>query len=81
MTEGHKHRVVRLKDGWLYRALKHPLAWSRDYERLDASPYPWRAKNEQAFKDGLREQPYCLSLLGILHRWTGLTITLKERDA
>lgn len=79
MTEGHTHRRVRMKrSSRLYRMLTRPLVWSEDYAALDASPYPWRAKDEAAFRQGVRDQPYCLSALGILHRWTGLTLHLMD---
>lgn len=69
MTDGHKHRVVRVKKGSLvYRLLRYPLIFTDDRARVEESPYPY---GESAVTSGV----YYLSLLGILHRWTGLTLT------
>ena len=79
MTSGHKHRIVTVPswDTWYVRLLRKPLWHCRDIRRVDESPYPYGpcAKTKRA-------NPTCwtLSLLGILHRWTGLTLYVEEGD-
>lgn len=75
MTDGHKHRHVRVKkDGLAVRVLCAPLFTTTNFERIDASPYPYGPTDEEAFRAGERDQPFYLSILSILHRWTGLTL-------
>lgn len=70
MTEGHKHRLVRVTPR-VMRLMRKPLIHCRDLDRVDASPYPYGPCNLSFGKN-----PTCwtLSLLSILHRWTGLTL-------
>ena len=72
MTTGHKHRHLKVKKGGLiFRVLRKPLWYTRDVDRVDASPYPY----------GLSEsRGYYLSLLGVLHRWTGLTLDTRSKQ-
>jgi len=75
MTEGHKHRTVTLRvntrlGGAVRAVLLKPRFHSTDLARVEASPYPYGLCREHL-------GCYYLSLLSILHRWTGLT--LKEK--
>lgn len=82
MTTGHKHRVVRIRKGSrLHVLLTQPLVWSHeDLSRVDNSPYPWGPSNEALFqRDPAAPQPFYLSALSILHRWTGLTLQPEEK--
>lgn len=68
MTQGHKHRMVKVKPGGLIHVvLTRPLVHSRDLPRVDRSPYP---------HGPCEDHPGCyyLSALSVLHRWTGLTL-------
>lgn len=75
MTDGHKHRLLRVKRGGrLYRVLRHPLWHCRDLDRVNRSPYPYGPC-------ALSTEPvtcWTLSPLGILHRWTGLTLFVPD---
>lgn len=76
MSAGHAHRHVRVPHTrvWYVRALRAPLVHVRNRARVEASPYPYG------------ECPYSprpvacwtLSALGILHRWTGLTLEVTD---
>lgn len=68
MSEGHKHREVTVKRGRLVRFLTKPRWHTHDIVRVDASPYPYGQS---------RCGGYYLSILGVLHRWTGLTLKVK----
>lgn len=80
MTDGHKHHFVvvpskstplaRLAD-WARRPL--PLMHFTNLARVDASPYPYRPCDEH-------ERCWCLTPLGIAHRWTGLTLIFEPSE-
>jgi hypothetical protein len=87
MTEGHKHRELRVrKGGLIQRALTRPLYHTRttDYDasrakfdRIDRSPYPYGPCQNP---DHSTASVHCwyLSALSILHRWTGLTLRFPD---
>lgn len=88
MTEGHKHREVKVRsfDTRLVRLLRRPVLHvlvifpsgnenHEAMERVDASPYPYGPCPRTDPK-----HPTCwvLTPLGILHRWTGLTLRTPD---
>jgi hypothetical protein len=90
MTEGHRHRLVNVPswDTWYVRALRYPLFHCRDQNRVERSPYPYGPCRKRAVDKG-GEGSACLghcdcwtlSVLSVLHRWTGLTLaTHKASD-
>lgn len=83
MTDGHKHRhvVVPSWDRWYVRLLRKPLLHSTNYARVDRSPYPYGPCADPKCKNSYRMPPpdcWVLTPLGILHRWTGLTLEVIE---
>lgn len=87
MTDGHKHRIVRINPstrtgGALYAFLRKPRFHTTDLARVDASPYPYGPCREHPlnWKDAPVEAPECytLSVLSVLHRWTGLTLVWRN---
>ena len=81
MTTGHKHRIVTVRSGrvgrLVRRALSTPLVHRTDLEQVDASPYPYGpCANE--YHNNRGRDCYYLSLLSVLHRWTGLTLYYSE---
>lgn len=73
MTAGHQHRLVRVKDGGLvHRALRYPL--------LTTGRAGW-VKNSIFVFGPVEDAPgrWNLTLLGILHGLTGLTLTTQRR--
>jgi hypothetical protein len=76
MTEGHRHRTVRVRHGGrLRRFLTKPRWHTTDIRRVDLSPYPYGMCTQHHSLTW----PECwyLSILSILHRWTGLTLEVK----
>ena len=79
MTDGHKHRhvVVPSWDKGYVSALRRPL-WHQPVftqgteDRVTASPYPYGPCEKG------HDRCWVLTPLGILHRWTGLTLEVKE---
>lgn len=77
MTEGHKHRTVEVKRGSLvYRLLKKQFFVTASGDRAEKSrfvygpaPCPARGCTDM--------NRYGLSLLGLLHPLTGLTLEVK----
>lgn len=72
MTDGHQHIVVQLSADvrWqkrLLRFLTKPRYWTNDRRKADLSPYPY----------GVDRDCYYLSILSVLHRWTGLTLKVE----
>lgn len=69
MTDGHKHRTVKIRswDAWWVRALRKPLFHTTNVVRVDPSPYPYGPC-------AIHHDCWTLTPLGILHRWTGLTL-------
>lgn len=84
MTPGHRHRTLKVNpDGMALRILTRPLiTLGREHlERVEASPYPYGVLIEGQRLRGNRlshlpdpREVYVLTALGILHRWTGLTL-------
>lgn len=82
MTTGHKHRVLTLHvesrtHMALHRVLRKPRFWTTDIDRVDRSPYPYGRGGISADENTDR---FYLSLLSILHRWTGLTLIVLEEE-
>lgn len=83
MTTGHKHRhlVVASFETRLVRLLRKPLRHETNIVKVDVSPYPYGpCPGEKGCPHRLlHPRPDCwtLSLLGILHRWTGLTLKVE----
>lgn len=72
MTGGHKHRLIGVRNGsWLYRVLRYPILHTRNIRWADES----RLVFGPCEKHG--DDCWCLSLLGLLHGLTGLTIEVK----
>jgi hypothetical protein len=71
MTPGHKHRYVTIRQGGLlYRVLRKPF--------LETTNRTWVERSKMVFgvvdKTEHEHEHYTLSLLGILHGLTGLTL-------
>lgn len=90
MTEGHKHRTVRIhKDDFLLKILTKPLPFGKkNYAQLakvEASPYPyrtyingsWVADKNLPTEPGKNEE-YRLTMLALLHRWFGLVLDVHK---
>ena len=67
MTMGHKHIEVKVKNPRLIGFLRKPRYRTTDKWRVYYSPYPYTRESKGV---------YHLSLLGVLHRWTGLTLVV-----
>lgn len=77
MTPGHKHRTLAVQDGRrLVRFLRRPRWSTRDARRVNRSPYPYGVNPST---NHLVDETYYLSILGVLHRWTGLTLEVGPR--
>lgn len=82
MPEGHKHRVWRVPsfDVWYVRLLRLPLlhrtvVTPEQHRAVDRSPYPYGlCTSSEAY--GIK--CYTLSPLGVLHRWFGLTLLVRD---
>lgn len=76
MTAGHRHRHIRVREGSLpYRVLRKPLLVLSDKHTayVDRSRLVFGTRVSKAD----HHDEYTLSLLGILHGLTGLTIKTK----
>lgn len=73
MTEGHKHRFVTTTSGsWLERVLTRTIVWrSRDLAKVEASRFVYKPDPDEQGR-------YLLSLLGLLHALTGLTLYVPD---
>lgn len=83
MTDGHKHREVRINPnthvGGAVRAfLCKPRYHTTDVPKVDASPYPYGMCRDHWSDNGVITC-YYLSILSVLHRWTGLTLLMKDK--
>lgn len=78
MTAGHKHRVLTVRSLWVYRAFRIPIWKTTDVARVDRSPYPYGAI--PVVTDDSIEFVYYLSILSVLHRWTGLAVRWKGEE-
>jgi hypothetical protein len=87
MTDGgrwHKHRMLHVKSldawwivNWLQFPLIHkPARTTREWRKVENSPYPYGPCYPTM---GLESPCWVLTPLGILHRWTGLTLTDAPR--
>lgn len=75
MTAGHKHRHVKIRQGSrLHAFLTKPRYYSVDMAQIMASPYPYGPVYPER---GYGCPVWYLSILSVLHRWTGLTIEAK----
>lgn len=74
MTEGHTHWVITVPQ-WVSTLLRKSIWWSSNINQVDKSPYPY-----SPCLDHEDCQQWYLSTLSILHRWTGLTLDIKEND-
>lgn len=76
-THWHRHWNVRVKQdglvgGVVYRVLTQPIWWEADIRKVAQSKYPYRPAERTASCKVVTE--WCLTPLGVLHRWTGLTL-------
>lgn len=87
MTDGHTHRMLHIGhdfDWWPVRVLRKPLVHraadtNPQWRRIEASPYPYGACYAHGYRSDGTTHCWTLSLLGILHRWTGLTLCTWPR--
>ena len=78
MTAGHKHRLLALRSPRLHRLLTEPRWRTEDADRVDRSPYPYGVMPSPYGGD---KGWYYLSILSVLHRWTGLTIIREGENS
>lgn len=83
MTKGHKHHQIAMKRGKVLDFLQKPRIWSTDLNTVIKSPYPYGVVIDGEIVDPAPDEihpneVYYLSILAILHRWTGLTIKVKK---
>lgn len=73
MTVGHRHRTFTVKrDGLVMRVLRGVIVWrSANVEKVDASRLVYRGEPDSKGR-------YPLSLLGLLHGLTGLTLEVES---
>lgn len=76
MTSGHQHHYVIVNENnpaarWIVKALRKPRLVTWDTERVEASPYPYGPGAHGS---------YYLSLLRVLHRWTGLSLYFPDEE-
>lgn len=84
-TPRHKHRMVRIPENKfglaVIRLLRKQIYRTTDLVKVEASPYPYGVvlnfKAEVAPGE-LAQEVYYMSLLSVLHRWTGLTLDMRE---
>lgn len=76
MTEGHKHRHIHVPFPFPFyvRSLRWGILHTRNLERVEKSPYPYGPCSKREGPCAGHRECWTLSALGILHRWTGLTI-------
>lgn len=77
MTTGHRHRTVKIRNQGLLRFLRTSLYQTTDRAKVDRSPYPYGVMVDLSADNPLGEI-YYLSVLSVLHRWTGLTIDRRD---
>lgn len=71
MTSGHEHRKVEVAaDGWIVYLLTRPTLLVVGTKYAD--------KSRMVFGPTDKPDRWRLSPLGLLHGWTGLTLTTKE---
>jgi hypothetical protein len=79
MTTGHQHRIVRLRRrGLRWWLLQRTLWTTRDRTWAIESPYPVQECRLPYPHDHV--PIYRLTVLGFLHRWTGLTVAIPDPD-
>lgn len=70
MSSGHRHRTIRLhRDSRLLRVLLVTVYTTSDRDKAHRSPFMYRMGM------GMR---YRMTLLGVLHRYLGVTVDVKE---
>lgn len=75
MTDGHKHRHIKVRRyGLMHVWLTTPRSHETDIDYVDASPYPYGKCPEHA-------NCWYLSILSVLHKWTGLTLVTEESSS
>lgn len=89
MTDGHKHRLLHIGhdfDWWPVRLLRTPIKHQRTvqngkWHKVSVSPYPYGPCENPAHNTdtGMDSTCWVLTPLGILHRWTGLTLCTWPR--
>lgn len=76
MTAGHTHRYVKVREGSLvYRVLKKTLLTTTNRDRVERSRMVFGVVQD----DRDEHEHYTLTLLGLLHGLTGLTIRTQPR--
>lgn len=84
MTTGHAHRILHVREkGALLHLLQTPLARSTDYERVCSSRWTWGPEGPEPYAgDGPVRTVlvYRLTILGVLHTLTGLTVCTTPRE-
>lgn len=72
-TRFHRHWYIYIsKQGWWYRFLRKPRLRTTDKERAEKSMLVWGVS---VYRHGV---VYELTILGILHSLTGLTLQWKQ---
>lgn len=82
MTDGHKHRYLHVGvNSTLLHLLRTPLVHSADREAVEKSKWVWGADRSDIISgDGPVRYvtTYRLTVLGILHTLTGLTVCTDD---
>jgi hypothetical protein len=74
-TRFHRHWYVTVrKEGRIYRFLRKPRRYSMDRDRVEKSIFAWGV-HEHGFAN---KTVYSLSVLGVLHGLTGLTLVWRD---
>lgn len=75
MTGGHRHRFIRTRSGSLLaRVLPGTIIWrSRNLRVVERSRFVYRPDPDE-------KGHYLLSLLGLLHGLTGLTLYVEDEE-
>lgn len=88
MTTGHAHHLWTVKKGGLVqRVLRTPLLHfnapegSKAMARVERSPYPYGPCPKREGACFGHHHCWVLTPLGILHRWTGLTLYFPEEGS
>lgn len=77
MTTGHKHRFIAAKrGGWIERILRTPLYVTTNLDKVERSRFVY-VETQLALG---HEHDHCwyLSLLGVLHPLTGLSLVIDQ---
>jgi hypothetical protein len=73
MTDGHKHREIKVKRIRVVHGLRRPIPFTHTFnvDRVDRSKYPYSTCPRWVL---FSEECFYLTWLGFLHRWTGLAL-------